>query len=100
MDVNWRPTSSVYSDAFELDELLDRVSEQAAAQKQYIIWALEEERDTVRRELEKERNRWASIYELMLEAADAGEKLALLHQDAERRVGREQNVWVSNCTPI
>ncbi|KAL7783249.1 hypothetical protein V8C37DRAFT_414937 [Trichoderma ceciliae] len=61
-----RPTSSVYSDSFELEELAIRLSEEAEAQEIHTIKALEDERDMLYREVEakrvtwnyKERNKW------------------------------------------
>lgn len=96
MDSQERPTSSIYSDRFELDELVSRLSDEADAQELYAIQALQNERDALSREVEARRTIWNSIYQVLIESADVASKIAALCKYAYDLIGKERNKWLAN----
>lgn len=95
-----RPTSSVYSDCFELEELVSTLSNEADAQEIYAIEALENERDTLYREVEARRAIWNSIYQMLIESADVASKITALCKFAYDHIEKEKNKWLANRNAI
>ncbi|KAH6871055.1 hypothetical protein B0T10DRAFT_567485 [Thelonectria olida] len=100
MDEPPRPASSVYSDSFQLQDLLHRLSEQTRSQRGYTAQALVEERDALRTELDSKRRLWQSARQLMARSSDMANRLLQLHGDAEGRILHEQCKWKANCVAI
>jgi hypothetical protein len=95
-----RPTSSIYSDPFELDDLLRRLSEQARSQGEYAIQVLTQENEAVKSELSYFRRSWAVIYELMTKVNDILRELKAVMAEMNATIEREQNKYKANCTAI
>lgn len=86
-----RPASSIYSNSFELEDLVHRLSEQARFQEEYEIKALQIELDALKHQINDARSRWAFIYDIMMDSADLATKLSLICKDADAQVHRERN---------
>ncbi|KAL7940676.1 hypothetical protein V8C42DRAFT_336847 [Trichoderma barbatum] len=95
-----RPTSSVYSDCFELEELVSKLSDEAEAQEVHAIEALENERDILCREVEARRVIWNCIYQMLVESADVAGKITALCKFAYGRIDKERNKWLANRNAI
>lgn len=100
MESGPRPASSVYSDQFELDELLHHLSEQTQVQRAFLVEALEKENKLLSFELIVERQVWESLYHCMVEIVEIADQLKVLQRDAERRILIRKQRWLANCTAI
>lgn len=106
MSLNPRPTSSIYSDSFDLEDLVSRLSQQARSQAFYEIKALQDERDALQRQVEAERSAWVSVYQVILESSRVGTQLSLVCDDSQRQIDhersedRERKRQLANLTPI
>lgn len=100
MDHHARQASSVYSDSFKLEDLLQRISEQTKSQQGYAVQALIEERDALRNDVDSKRRLWHSARQLFARTSDMAKRLLQLHEDATARIRHEQCKWKANCVAI
>lgn len=99
MEPNPRPTSSVYSDPFELDSLLGQLM-QAEAQDYHdaVQKRLQGELEAARQRRDAARSRFHAIYRLMISTADAAVNMSLLAVSIRNRLELEKNIWLANRT--
>jgi hypothetical protein len=93
-----RQTSSVYSDSFELDELLENLSDQVWKQDSHVVLSLAKEKGDMESELAALREIRECVHAVIVQMNG---KIAQLHvalNDAKRSIQRERVNWVSNCT--
>jgi hypothetical protein len=90
-----RPSSSVYTDPFELDELFTAVSD---GQHEAAIQSLVYERDSLRRDLTLAREIWSCIYKVLAGSAQIATKMSHVYKNAQERVNQERGNWLANCT--
>jgi hypothetical protein len=95
-----RPASSIYSDEFQLDDLLRRLSERTSDQEVRTVQALLEEKEALERELETVQRVWALIYDIMVETNDTVGQLSTVVRYALSRMETERKNWLANCTAI
>lgn len=95
-----RPTSSFYSDCFELEDLVNKLSDEADAQDLYAIEAMQNERNILYHELENKRTLWNEIYQVLIESADIAAKVNALCRFAQDQIRKEQNKWLANRNAI
>lgn len=95
-----RPTSSFYSDCFELEDLVNKLSDEADAQDLYAIEALQNERHMLYQELENKRTLWNRLYQVLIECADTAAKINALCRFAQDNIKKEQNKWLANRNAI
>lgn len=100
MDPEPRPTSSVYSDSFPLDDLLERVTEQTKDQEQRTIRALLDDRERLTRELHSLRRCWDSLYQIIVASDKTAKVFSFRYDEARRRIKQEKNKWIANLTAI
>jgi glutaminase len=98
MDMSPRASSSVYSDTFELDDLLQRLSQQTWEQGDYTMHVLLEENEALNSELTAVRATWASIYEVMINASEIASHLQILAEEGETQMEKARRKWIANCT--
>lgn len=95
-----RPTSSVYSDQFQLDDLLDHLSGKVVSQSEHAFQTLLKENKEASAELNYFRSSWSAIYELMTEVNDILCQLTAVVDQLKARIEREQMKYKANCTAI
>jgi hypothetical protein len=95
-----RPTSSFYSDCFELEDLVNKLCDEADAQDLYAIETLQNERHILYHELENKRIIWNRIYQVLIESADIAAKINALCKFAQENIRKEQNKWLANRNSI
>ncbi|KAG9249676.1 uncharacterized protein F5Z01DRAFT_468031 [Emericellopsis atlantica] len=95
-----RPVSSVYSDAFELEEVARQLLGSAYDDHAEAIRALESKRDALQHQRNIVRSSWATVYQLLEKTADAAASLSRSLRDAQRFMTSERNKWLANCTAI
>lgn len=99
MDPCARPPSSVYSNQFQLDDLVDEISKWTLdCQQEQLLQALSEQQQTLQMGLEAARDRWAEIHQVMLQAAETAFVLRKLVGDARGGARNEEQNWMVNCT--
>lgn len=99
-DTKQRAVSSAYSDSFDLDILLHRISLQTTQQQDYTIQALEKEQATMRLDLSAQKKTFAMLYKTMLKASQAAIQLQDIRHEIGQEVQRQGNIWLANCTAI
>lgn len=99
-NTNQRAVSSAYSDSFDLDYLLQRISLQTTQQQDYTIQALEREQATMRLDRSAEGETFTTLYKTMLKASEAAMQLQNIHHQIEQEVQKQGNIWLANCTAI
>jgi hypothetical protein len=99
-DTKQRAVSSAYSDSFNLDILLHRISLQTTQQQDYTIQALEKEQATMRLDLSAQKKTFAMLYKTMLKASQAAIQLQDIRHEIGQEVQRQGNIWLANCTAI
>jgi hypothetical protein len=97
---NRRLASSVYSDSFELEGLLDKLPNIECGREQQAARELEAERDAMQEELDALRSAWTSIHRALKEAASTADVLTRIYNDAQRCMDVERKKWIANCTAI
>ena len=95
-----RPVSSVYSDAFELEDIARQLLGSAYDNHTEAIRALESKRDALQHQRNIVRSSWATVYQLLEKTADAAASLSRSLRDAQRFMTSERNKWLANCTAI
>ncbi|KAF4878841.1 hypothetical protein CGCFRS4_v016115 [Colletotrichum fructicola] len=93
-----RRTSSVYSDTFELDDLLTRLTRQAEEQHYAAISLLQEENTALHRKLKVSRQLWTVIIGLVRELVELTGQLQDLHMETLSRMKKETAAYLENCT--
>ena len=93
-----RPTSSVYSDSFELDELLETLSDHLWKHDTHELQGLEKDRECIKSELTALREIRGCIYPAIMQMNKKIELLYAALADAKRAIEREKADWASNCT--
>lgn len=99
-DTGQRVVSSAYSDSFDLDNLLHRISLQTTQQQDYTIQALEKEQATMRLDRSAERKKFTALYRALLRASEATMQLQGICRQTEQVVQKQGNIWLANCTAI
>lgn len=99
-DTEQRVVSSAYSDSFDLDNLLHRISLQTTQQQDYTIQALEREQATMRLDRSAEGKKFTALYRAMLRASEATIQLDGIRRQIEQVVQKQSNIWLANCTAI
>lgn len=100
MGSTFRYSSSVYSDSFQLDDLLHKLSEQAWQQQIRTIQTLRDENLELHNELSQLRLLWGSIYRYMRQVNDIAGELNTVRKGAGRMIERRNMKWIVNCTAI
>lgn len=95
-----RYSSSVYSDSFQLDDLLQRLSEQAWEQQIRTIQTLEDENRELHNRLSEVRQLWECIYRHMQEVNNIVGQLSTIRRGTGRMMDRQKMMWIVNCTAI
>ena len=95
-----RTTSSMYSDQFELDDLLCRLSEQVTNQGERAIQGLKQENRALGPEQDYFRRSWAAIYEMLTGVNDILNQLTITLAEMNEKIESEQNTYRTNCTAI
>jgi predicted ribosome quality control (RQC) complex YloA/Tae2 family protein len=90
----------VYSDSFQLEDLLQRLSEQARQQQTRTIQTLEDENRELRNKLSEVRQLWEAIYRDMQEVNNIAGQLSAIRKGAGRMMDRQKKMWIVNCTAI
>jgi hypothetical protein len=98
MDRTLRPSSSVYSDSFQLDDLLHRLSEQTWQQQIRTFQTLTDENRVLQSELSEVRQLWESIYGLMQGVNDIAGQLSVIKNGGDRTMDKLKLKWIANCT--
>jgi hypothetical protein len=98
MDTILRYSSSVYSNSFQLDDLLQKLSEQAWQHEIRTLHALEEENRELQREVSEIRELWGSFYTLMQEVANIYEQLSIIRSGVRQMTDKQKLKWLVNCT--
>ncbi|OHE90319.1 hypothetical protein CORC01_14380 [Colletotrichum orchidophilum] len=93
-----RRTSSVYSDTFELDDLLLRLTKQADEQHDMVIDLLRQENNALYRKLKAERQLWRVIVGLVHEIVELTGQLEKLLGKARLRMQQGRIKYLANCT--
>lgn len=94
-----RPPSSVYSDQFQLEDLVEEISRWTfASQQEQVLLGLLEQQKTLQAGLETARNQWFAVNQVMLHAAETAFALHKLVGDARQGVKEEEQNWMVNCT--
>ena len=93
-----RPASSVYSNSFELEELLESLSDQVWKQGTHVFLSLEKEREDIESELVQLRAIRGCIDAAMAQMNGRITQLYTALADARRSIQQERIYWVSNCT--
>ncbi|KAK5636037.1 hypothetical protein RRF57_011749 [Xylaria bambusicola] len=94
-----RPTSSFYSDDFEFQGLLQRLSQVTWEQEIRTIHTLEEEKRYWQQQLFKGHDEWSSIYD----AVQVRDVLVLMRrvlQENKIKGETERQKWMANSTVI
>lgn len=102
---NQRPRSSVYSDAFELEEiseLIDQITADAREQQNRKVRALEQELlaelQKAQRDHKEARDRFHAVYSVLLECASVATKVSFVINDVKRSFENEMRIWLASCT--
>lgn len=95
-----RESSSIYSDSFELEDLVNRISKAADSQDTFTIKALETERDCLRQNVNSIRNTWDAIESLMADLEKISQHILLLCRRCEQNKETEGKKWMANFTVI
>ena len=98
MDEPTRYSSSVYSDSFQLDDLLQKLSEQAFVQNAQICRILEAENKDLRNKLSQVQQVWCYIYKLMQEVNSVAGQLDTVQGEGYRLIDHQKIQWIVNCT--
>ena len=93
-----RPASSVYSDSFELDELLENLSDHLWKHDTHMVPSLEEERKATKNELAALTEIREYMYPALLQMNKKIELIYAALADAKKLMEREKVNWISNCT--
>lgn len=95
-----RPTSSVYSDSFELEKLVRKLSHQLEDQEQYDLLALTTERDLLLSQVSSLRHEVASMEHARTVSVALARKVQRLLRKTQSSVEIEEAKWVANRTVI
>ncbi|GKT52031.1 uncharacterized protein ColSpa_12212 [Colletotrichum spaethianum] len=93
-----RRTSSVYSDTFELDDLLLRLTKQADEQYDTAIPLLLQENMILCRKLTATRRLWRTMLGLVRELFELADQLHELLRATRSTLERERISYLANCT--
>ncbi|KAK2742898.1 hypothetical protein CKAH01_18440 [Colletotrichum kahawae] len=93
-----RRTSSVYSDTFELDDLLQRLTKQADEQYDTAIALLLQENMALQRELKAMRHFQRIMNSLVRDLAESTDKLGELLRTTRSRLEQRRASYLANCT--
>lgn len=96
MSADPRPTSSIYSDTFELEDLIQRLSVQVREQDLYA--ELREENERLQLELFDVKARWRQVKQILDVCILVDGELIKLYQDAVAKLNKRRNIWFANCT--
>ncbi|KAL0929612.1 uncharacterized protein CTRU02_215511 [Colletotrichum truncatum] len=91
-------TSSIYSDTFELDDLLCRISKQADDQNETTIRALYQERDFLQKNINVLQQSCRAAYKIINYLRQLVAQLEQLLDDASSLMAKEKNDYLANCT--
>ncbi|KAH8655615.1 hypothetical protein BX600DRAFT_440115 [Xylariales sp. PMI_506] len=97
MDKSIWPASSIYSDSFQLDDLLHRVSEQTWEKELRMFQALEDENKELQDELFRVQQSWESIYTMMEKVNKIAEQLNAIMMEGKSRIKKQKVNWIINC---
>ncbi|KXH60461.1 hypothetical protein CNYM01_14359 [Colletotrichum nymphaeae SA-01] len=93
-----RRTSSVYSDTFELDDLLLRLTKQADEQHDMVSDILQQENNALYRKLRAARQLWRFIVGLVHGIVELIDQLEELLTMARLRIQQGRANYLANCT--
>lgn len=93
-----RRTSSVYSDTFELDDLLLRLTKQADEQHDMVSDILQQENNALYRKLRAARQLWRVIVGLVHGIVELIDQLEELLTKARLRIQQGRANYLANCT--
>ncbi|KAL4403352.1 hypothetical protein CABS03_15266 [Colletotrichum abscissum] len=93
-----RRTSSVYSDTFELDDLLLRLTKQADEQHDMVSDILQQENNALYRKLMAARQLWRFIVGLVHGIVELIDQLEELLTKARLRIQQGRANYLANCT--
>ncbi|KAI1358910.1 hypothetical protein F5Y08DRAFT_320784 [Xylaria arbuscula] len=95
-----RPTSSFYSDDFEFQGLVQRLSQVTWEQEIRTIDALEEEKNYWQQQLLRGHNEWSSIYDALVRVRDVLVLMRQVLQENKIKGETERRKWMANSTVI
>lgn len=98
MSMTSKYSSSIYSDSFQLDDLLQQLSKQTRQQNIRTCQTLEQENEELRNELSQTRQFWDHIYGLMQEVANISAQLRTIKNEGVRLMIKQKKNWLVNCT--
>ncbi|KAK8038383.1 hypothetical protein PG994_015150 [Apiospora phragmitis] len=98
MSIDPRPRSSFYSDEFQLDDLLHRLSEQTWEQEVFTLQLLLQENEELSRELSGLQRRWKLVYKAMAVSAETASQMNIMIKRFQELLAKEQNKWKANFT--
>ncbi|KAL0930257.1 uncharacterized protein CTRU02_214332 [Colletotrichum truncatum] len=93
-----RPTSSVYSDTFDLDDLLLRLTKQTDEQYDTVIPLLLQENKTLYSELMATRRLWRTLLSLVRDLVELADQLRELLKITRSELEHERRSYLANCT--
>jgi hypothetical protein len=97
-----RPRSSIYSDAFELEELLKQITTEAEDQERRKVRALEQELlaelQKAKRDHGKARDRFHAVYNILVECEGVATKILLVLKGVKKSIAKERNIWLASCS--
>lgn len=95
-----RPTSSVYSDSFELESLVRKLSHQLEDQEHYDLIALTTERDSLLGQISSLRREVDSMEHARTVSVALARKVQRLLRKTQRLVRIEEAKWVASRTVL
>ncbi|KAH7029716.1 uncharacterized protein B0I36DRAFT_350543 [Microdochium trichocladiopsis] len=95
-----RETSSIYSDSFELDYILEHLTTERQRQDSDILQALEAEYSHLSQTLIKVKDIWEITYSCMQQVTETLKRLAILQSEARGAIDSEALRWKSSSNTI
>ncbi|KAI0839924.1 hypothetical protein F5Y06DRAFT_303040 [Hypoxylon sp. FL0890] len=93
-----RPPSRIYLEKSDLEDILLHLSEATLDQETHTIAALENERNSLQRDLAALKIKWAATYDIMRRTSSTIEVLMGLVQTWGSRMKTERRKWMANST--